>query len=263
MSGAKAGPNGLRVHGADLALGTRTLVRELRLELLPRQCWALIGANGSGKSSLLRALAGFRRDWLSQVTLDGQALQGFERAELARRRGWLAQERADVFGLSVMQTVLLARHARASTSIWESAADIAAAEAALQLLDVAPLAARDVRTLSGGERQRVALAALWAQECGLLLLDEPANHLDLPHQLLLMKLLREHCHAGRSAMVVVHDINLAQRCATHALLLLPGGGWHAGPLTEVMTAERLHSCLSCSLQRIEHQGQTLWLPCAD
>lgn len=260
MSGAEVMAVGLSVQGADLCIGTRTLVRQLHLELLPGQCWALIGANGSGKSSLLRALAGFQREWRSRVTLDGQTLQQFEPAALARRRGWLAQERGDVFGLSVLQTVLLARHARASTRIWESAVDIAAAQAALQLMDVAPLAARDVRTLSGGERQRVALAALWAQDCDLLLLDEPANHLDLPHQLLLMKRLRQHCNGGHSAMVVVHDINLAQRCASHALLLLPDGGWRAGPLAEVMTSELLHRCLSCPLQRIEHQGQTLWLP---
>lgn len=251
---------GLCVHGATLSIGARTLVRGLHLELLPGQCWALIGANGSGKSSLLRALAGFDRDWRSQVTLDGRRLQQFELTELARRRAWLAQERADVFGLSVMQTVLLARHAHDPFSRWENAADIAAVEAALQRMDIAPLAARDVRTLSGGERQRVALAALWAQDCSLLLLDEPANHLDLPHQLQLLQLLRDSCRQGRSSMVVVHDINLAQRCATHALLLLPDGAWHAGPVAEVMTPELLQRCLSCTLQRIEHHGQTVWLP---
>ena len=252
---------GLRVNGATLAMGTRTLVRELSIAVQPGQCWALIGANGSGKSSLLRALAGFRREWRALVTLDGRTLQQFDVAALARRRAWLAQERADVFGLSVMQTVLLARHGQASSAVWESAADIAAAQAALHLMDIAALAGRDVRTLSGGERQRVALAAVWAQDAGLLLLDEPANHLDLPHQLQLMQLLGDSCRQGRSVVVVVHDINLAQRCASHALLLLPDGAWRAGPVAEVMTSELLQHCLACTLQRIEHQGQTLWLPC--
>ena len=91
------------------------------------------------------------------------------------------------------------------------------------------LAQRDVRTLSGGERQRVAIAALLAQDTPLLLLDEPANALDLAHQVSVMRLLARLCREqGKTVVMVGHDLNLAHSVATHALLLMGDGAWLAG-----------------------------------
>lgn len=253
-------PSGLRLDATSLSIGSRVLIHDLQLDLQPGQCWAVIGANGSGKSTLLRALAGFQPEWRARVQLDGRPLDRHDLLDLARRRAYLAQERSDVFGLSVMETLLLARHAHAAGLAWENSNDIARVEKTLALLDISHLVARDVRTLSGGERQRVALAAVWAQDCSLLLLDEPVNHLDLPHQLLLMKLLREACRQQQTVVIVVHDINLVTRCASHALLLMPDGSWQAGPVDQVFTTEHLQTCLGCPLQKIEYQGQHVWLP---
>ncbi len=139
--------------------------------------------------------------------------------------------------------------------------DIEIASAALHELDVFDLAERDVRSLSGGERQRVAIAALLAQDAQTMLLDEPANALDLAHQVSVMQLLARLCRDfGKSVVMVSHDLNLAQRVATHALLMMKDGSWLAGPKEQVMTAEQLSICLGHPIERFVHADQTLFLP---
>ena len=114
--------------------------------------------------------------------------------------------------------------------------------------------------LSGGERQRVALAMVLAQDAPLLLLDEPSNHLDPAHQQALQQQLRHWQQQGpRAALVVLHDLNLALRLASHALLLLPDGQWLAGPVPEVIHAQSLQQCLNQAFAPVQHAGRTWWL----
>jgi iron complex transport system ATP-binding protein len=220
----------------DLRIGDRSLVSSLNWRVEVGQCWCVIGRNGAGKSTLLRTLAGLREADGGMVMLHGQALPEWPLHELARERAYLPQGRSDAFGYRVIETVLAARHPFHDTGYWESDADYAAAYAALRALDVSALAGRDVRTLSGGERQRVAIAAMLAQDTPLLLLDEPTNALDLGHQVSVMALLEKlRCQSSKAVVMVSHDLNLAQRVATHALLLMGDGQWQAGPVEEVMT----------------------------
>lgn len=249
----------LLLQPSELRQGSRTLLRGLQLRLQPGECWAVLGPNGSGKSTLLRALAGLLPEWQPALHMCGQALSELPAAQLAQLRAWLPQEQHDVFGLSVMQRVLLARHAL-SQAIWDRAQDVDAAGQALQQFDALQLAQRDMRTLSGGERQRVLLAATWAQQTPLLLLDEPCNHLDLTHQLLLLQRLQEYCRSGGSAMLVLHDLNMLVRTASHVLLLLPDGQWQAGPCSGILTPDAVSLCLGCPVQRVTLAGQDYWLP---
>jgi iron complex transport system ATP-binding protein len=123
------------------------------------------------------------------------------------------------------------------------------------------LAARDVRTLSGGERQRVAIAALLAQDTPLLLLDEPANALDLAHQVQTMGLLARLCREqDKTVVMIVHDLNLAWGVSTHALLLDGAGGWHAGPVRDAMQAARLGEYLGHPIEVVEHAGRRIFIP---
>jgi len=118
-----------------------------------------------------------------------------------------------------------------------------------------------VLTLSGGERQRVALAALLAQDAPLLLLDEPVSHLDLHHQLLVLEHLVELARTrGKGVLFTVHDLNLAARFASHALLLAPQGAVQQGPVGEVMTEAALRGAFGHRVTRIEAAGRTLFVP---
>jgi iron complex transport system ATP-binding protein len=244
----------------DLRIGKRALLAGLRLAIEPGQCWLVVGRNGAGKSTLLRAMAGLRRPDGGSLELDGRALSDWPLAELARRRAYLPQGRSDAFSYTVREAVLTARHPYQDRSYWESNADEAAAADAMARLDVTHLAGRDLRSLSGGERQRVAIAAVLAQDTPLLLLDEPANALDLAHQVGIGKLMRQLCRAGKSIVLVSHDLNLAGDVASHALLLLEDGHWQAGPVADVMRAPLLSRCLGHAVEAVPHGTRTIFLP---
>jgi iron complex transport system ATP-binding protein len=254
----------MRTRGLRLEVDARTLVAELDWEILPGQCWYVIGRNGAGKSTLLMTLAGILEPDAGSVQLKGRSLADWPALELARERAFLSQGHSDAFGYRVIEAVLTARHPYQASSYWESDADYQAAIGGLIAMDARHLAERDIRTLSGGERQRVAIAAILAQDTPLLLLDEPANALDLAHQMSVMSLLERLCQdSGKAVVMVSHDINLAQRYASHALLLMEGGRWHAGPVSEVMCAPLLSECLGHPIQAVKHGKRTIYLPVED
>ncbi len=251
----------MQTRKLNVYVGKRCLLKDLEWQVQAGECWCVIGRNGAGKSTLLRTLAGLRPIDAGQVQMHGKDIAGWPLAELARERSFLSQGRVDAFAYTAIETVLSARHPYHDSRYWESGEDIALAHAALQELDVADLADRDVRSLSGGERQRVAIAALLAQDAGVMLLDEPANALDLAHQISVMQLFARLCHERQKAVVMVsHDLNMAYRIATHALLIMSDGQWQAGPAAEVMTAERLSLCLGHPIEMFRHGTQTVFLP---
>lgn len=203
------------------------------------QTLAIIGANGAGKTTLISTLAGLRESAAGHVEVDGVALRDWQPVRLAQRRALMPQDVRDAFSASVLDTVLLNRYPHLAGWGWESADDRAAAHAALAMLGLETFAARDVLSLSGGERQRVALAAVLCQDAPLLLLDEPLAHLDLHHQIACLEALAHWVNSGsRTVVFSCHDLNLARRYATHALLLDGRGGCFAGPVLDVLTAER-------------------------
>lgn len=251
------------IETRDLSLRAagRSLIEHLDWRVAPSESWCVLGPNGAGKSTLLRTIAGLRAPDAGSVSLGGKLLPDWPLTALARERAYLAQARADAFGYRVIEAVLMARHPYQGDRYWEGSDDHAVARSALDTLDLLHLAQRDVRTLSGGERQRVAIAALLAQDTPLLLLDEPANALDLAHQVALTALMARLCREqGRAVVAVGHDLNLAWSGATHALLLHGDGSWRAGPVREVMRADLLGACLGQPIAVIEHDGRTIFLP---
>ncbi len=251
----------MRTINLQLRMGARILVDRLDWQIEPGQCWCVIGRNGAGKSTLLRTLAGLRRPDGGSVQMQGRALSDWPLPALARERAFLPQARNDAFGYRVIETVLTARHPYHADRYWEGSDDHQAAYAALQAMEVADLAQRDVRTLSGGERQRVAIAALLAQDTPLLLLDEPANALDLAHQVSVMGLLARLCRdQGKTAVMVGHDLNLAHSVASHALLLMGDGEWLAGTVAEVMRADILSRFLGHPIEAIQHGKRSIFIP---
>ena len=243
-----------------LEAGGRTLVAQLDFEAGPGQCWVIVGRNGAGKSTLLQVLAGLRRPAGGRVLIDGRPLPQWPLAALAQRRAYLPQGRSDAFGYQVLDTVLTARHPYHGSAYWDSDADRALALQALEQMDAAHLAARDVRTLSGGERQRVAIAAALAQQTPLLLLDEPAGALDLAHQVALMRLVAGLCSAGRTVLMVAHDLNMVEGVASHALLLSGEGSWRAGTADAMMQPGLLEACLGHPIMVLRHEGRRIYLP---
>ena len=252
----------LSAQNVQLHVGSRVLLDQFNWQLDAGQCWCVIGRNGAGKSTLLRTLAGLQAAQQGQVCLAQRPLSAWPLAELARQRAYLPQSQNDAFAYRVIEMVLMARHPYHAHQYWEGSDDHLAAQAALAQMDMAELAQRDIRSLSGGERQRVAIAALLAQNTPILLLDEPTNALDLGHQVRVMQLLSNVCREqGKSVVLIAHDLNLVQKAATHALLLMGEGRWLAGTLEQVMQIEPLSDCIGHPLRLIEQGSQRWFIPC--
>jgi iron complex transport system ATP-binding protein len=251
----------LETQNLSLRVGGRTLVRELSFRLGAGEVWCMLGPNGAGKSTFLHTVVGLREPQGGAMRLAGRALGDWPAAEAARQRGFLPQTFHDAFSASVLESVMLGRYPYLSRWQWEGEDERGIALAALDAVDLAGFERRDVLTLSGGERQRVALAALLAQDAPLLLLDEPVSHLDLRHQIMVLAHLGELARTrGKGVLFTVHELNLAARFATHALLLTPQGAVRQGPIGEVMTEAALCSAFGHHVTRIEAAGRTLFVP---
>ncbi len=251
----------LETQGLLLRVGQRTLVREMSFQLNAGEVWCLLGPNGSGKSTFLHTAVGLREPQGGTLLLAGRALSDWPAAALARQRGFLPQTFHDAFSASVLENVMLGRHPYLSRWQWEGEDERELALAALRAVDLAGFERRDVLTLSGGERQRVALAALFAQDAPLLLLDEPVSHLDLHHQVLVLEHLVELARVrGKGVLFTVHDLDLAARFASHAVLLTPQAGVLHGPIDEVLTEAALQGAFAHRVTRVQAAGRTLFVP---
>jgi iron complex transport system ATP-binding protein len=240
-----------------LTVRDRQLVDALDLRIEPGQVWCVLGPNGAGKSTLLRTLAGLRDADGGRVLLDGRDIADWKPLELARRRGFLPQSVVDAFSLTVIEAVTAARHPRLPFWAWGDE-DLATVGAALSRFELEGLAERDITTLSGGERQRVNIAALFAQEVDVMLLDEPLSSLDLHHQMKTLHELVLAARAGHAVVFTVHDINLAMQHATHAVLLDGHGGALAGAKDAVITPANLTAAFHHPIRGVTVDGEVFF-----
>jgi iron complex transport system ATP-binding protein len=251
----------LHIDGIALLAGERTLIGSLTQRIDAGEVWCIAGPNGAGKTTLINVLAGLAHPATGHIKLDGRPLDAWHAPELAKARALMPQASHDAFSASVLDTVLLNRFPHLTGWGWESAGDRAAACEALERLGLSSLKKRDVLTLSGGERQRVALAAALCQDAPLLLLDEPLAHLDLHHQIdCLQALAGEARDKARTVIFSCHDLNLARRFSTHALLLDGQGGAIAGHVADVLTPERASAAFGYPLALIRDGAHEALVP---
>jgi iron complex transport system ATP-binding protein len=250
----------LRTEKLTLRIGRRTLIDRLSLSITPGELWCVLGANGSGKTTLLHTLAGLRDADAGAISLHGRPLLDWSAVELARIRGLLPQALHDSFAARALEVVLMGRHPHLARWRWEGEDDIAIAHAALQAVDAESLALRDVTTLSGGERQRVGIATVLAQDPQLILLDEPTAHLDLHHQIAVLNHVRRLAREANKAVVLsIHDLQLAHRFASHALLLFGDGRVKHGPVDDVMVEAALSEAYRHPVLRRKADGRAMFL----
>ncbi|HEY4100776.1 MAG TPA: ABC transporter ATP-binding protein [Gemmatimonadales bacterium] len=197
---------------------------------------AVVGPNGSGKTSLLRTLLGLITPTSGDVTLGSRAIAAWSRRELAETIGALPQREAPAFPLTVREAVLMGRWAALGPVAPITTADHAVITEALGRCDIAGFEERGIDTLSGGEWQRVRLARALAATPQLLLLDEPTAALDVGHEMELLELLRRLVRDGLGVLVITHQLNLAARYADRIVLLDRGRAVADGVPANVLTA---------------------------
>lgn len=240
-------------------LGFSYGLKEATFDLPDTGLVALAGPNGAGKSTLLGILARVRSPYRGALKYGERELREWPRREYAAQVGYVPQAVRIDFPFTAGEIVLMGR-ASLSGGWYESAGDRKAAEQAMSITDCLALRDRDFRDLSGGERQRVIVAAALAQEPRTLLLDEPATHLDLRHQLALYRLL---ARLGKSMLVitVTHDLNLALQFADRVLVMENGMLAGDGAPAEVLNPSSIESVFGVRATiQLTSQGRPWMVP---
>jgi iron complex transport system ATP-binding protein len=237
----------LSVQDLTFAYKNKPVLQRISFSVTPGEAVALMGANGSGKTTLLKLSAGLLAPQQGQVSLHGKLLGEYKRRELARRVALVPQEVYISFDFTVQQMVEQGRTPYVSLMGSLGPQDRLAVQRALELARVEHLAGCSFNELSGGERQRVKIALALAQEPELLLLDEPAQHLDIGRTAEIFAVLRNLNQAGITIVGAIHDLRSARQHFSSALLLLPDSSLLCGSPAAILTPEAILEAFGVAL----------------
>ncbi|MCW6089176.1 ABC transporter ATP-binding protein [Clostridium sporogenes] len=230
----------IETKNLDIAYEDTLIVKELNMQIPKGKITSIIGANGCGKSTILKAVGRILKPKNGLVHLSGQDISKLSTKEIAKKMAILPQNPTAPSGLTVSELVAYGRfpHQKGFGNLTKE--DKKIVKWALDATKLSEFERREVDTLSGGQRQRVWIAMALAQQTDLILLDEPTTYLDLAHQLEVLKLLYELNRNQKCTIVMVlHDLNLAARFSDYIIAIQKGDIIKYGSPEEVMTPEVL------------------------
>lgn len=232
--------NCIRTKDLNISYGNLDIVKDLNLEIPKGKITTIIGANGCGKSTILKTLARIIKPKSGSIYINNKELNSQDSKELAKAMAVLPQSPQAPNGLTVEELISYGRfpHQKGFGKLKDEDKDII--NWALEKTRILEFRDRPIEALSGGQRQRAWIAMALAQETDILLLDEPTTYLDLAHQLEVLKLLEElNKKEGRTIVMVIHELNNAARFADHMIGVKKGKIVCQGTAHEVMTKENL------------------------
>ena len=223
------------------------VLQDISLSIPAGSITTLVGPNGCGKTTLLRAIAGQLDTMDGSLSVCGKEVSRYGRRELAKTVALLPQVR-DIPALTVEALVQHGRYPHLGFSRQLTEKDKTIVAHAMAQADVSALAHRELKALSGGQRQRAYLAMALAQDTALILLDEPTTHLDLNRQFELLEQIQNLQAAGKTIVMVLHDLDHALRCSHHILLLDRGRLVQAGTPRELLSSGMLEQVFDISIR---------------
>lgn len=248
----------LTVSNLTVKYGDTIIVDDVSFEAKEGEWLVLVGPNGAGKSTIVNAVSG-GADYTGTVFFEQTDLKKCKAFERALNIGVLSQNHNVGYSFTVEEVVRLGRYAYSKGRLSSNAGDTDAVKEALELTGLTELADHSVLTLSGGELQRTFLAQLFAQNPKILILDEPTNHLDLIYQKQILEIVRDWVKVpGRSVISVIHDLSLAKKFGTQALLLGKGRVKSYGSVDEVLTKENLAEVYGMDVFGWMHEMHSAW-----
>ncbi len=239
----------LQIRQLSVHAKTVQLIKQLTLHVERGQCLALLGANGAGKSSLLKALLGLHQTQ-GEVLIDGQPLQQLSPRERAKRIAYLPQKRDLAWPMAIESVIALGLPFRK---------DPTAIERVMADCDLMHLKGRSTQHLSGGELARVHIARLFLSGANILLADEPIAELDPLHQHSILQLLKQYAAAGHAVIVALHDIGLACEFADRVAVLSNGQLIAEGEPVSTLTPDILAQTYQIKARLTEIDGHKVLL----
>ncbi|WP_422658799.1 ABC transporter ATP-binding protein [Paenibacillus sp. EC2-1] len=226
-----------RLYTEDLSIGygERLIVKKLNVAIPDKKITTIIGANGCGKSTFLKAITRIISHQDGNILLDGKHIAKEDTKVLARKMAILPQSPESASGLTVSELVSYGRFPYQKGFGRLTKRDFDVIDWALEVTGTLEFKYRPVDALSGGQRQRVWIAMALAQETDIIFLDEPTTYLDMAHQLEVLELLQKlNREQERTIVMVLHDLNQAARFADHIIAMKDGEVVKSGSCAEVI-----------------------------
>ncbi len=232
--------NMLKVKNLTVEIDNKVILKDISFDLKSNDMFMIIGPNGSGKTTIVKAIMGDVK-YTGSIDLNNKNIKKINISDLSKQIGVLVQNHNLEFDNTVYDIVCLGRYTYIKDMFGSlSKEDKMKIEEAMELTDIKKLRDVSINNISGGEIQRVFLALVLAQDPDILILDEPTNHLDLKHQIDIFDILKKWSLKDNKAIIsIIHDLNLAHKYATKALLIQEGNSISCGNIKDSLTRENL------------------------
>lgn len=252
-------PAKIEVDNVAFSYGSLPVLNDICMFIASGEVLSIVGPNGAGKSTLLRCINKILLPNKGNILLDYKNLKVLKRMEIAKKMGYIPQKAAQAFPATVFDVVLMGRRPHQNWGNKEE--DLEKVMDVLELLEIEDLSLRDINELSGGQQQNVYFARALAQEPEVLLLDEPTSNLDIKYQMEVMdtvkKIVKEK---GISAVISIHDLNLAARYSDNIIMMKGGSIFATGAPHAVLTRENISTVYDVDVVIIEESGLPVIVP---
>jgi iron complex transport system ATP-binding protein len=232
----------LTVENVTYTTGKHSLVKDVSFMVHPGEIMVILGANGAGKSSLMRLLSAEKKASSGSITLSGKAMNSYNAKELALKRAILNQQNIINLDFLAIEIVQMGRYPHYTNK--PASHDLDIINEVMAITGTTQMAERSFLSLSGGEQQRVhlarVLAQIWDTPEALLLLDEPVSGMDILYQQQTLSLASMLAKRGFMVVAILHDINLAAQYADNIMMLKNGRKWYHGTTAEILNTKSIY-----------------------
>ena len=248
----------LQLHNVTLAYGTRVVLQNISFETQQGEILGIVGPNGCGKSTLIKAITRVLPPSSGHILLDGRDVAKMSPGEIARLTAVVPQTPVLPEAFTALEVVLMGRTPHLGFLRYESQRDVSIALHAMEMTQTSHLTERRIGELSGGERQRLVIARALTQEPRIILLDEPTAHLDINYQVETLDLISSLCaQQGLTALIALHDLNLAAQYCDRIIMISDGRIYAEGLPREVITEQNVRQVYGAEVCVTPHPVNSL------